>query len=93
MPEEKDKIINKDIMNRLKTIKGHIAGIEKMIEEDKACEDVLLQIVAIKASIHKVGLVIIEEYAKKCLMNTEGRESVCNEQVKKVLDTMMKFLK
>ncbi|MFZ5968611.1 MAG: metal-sensitive transcriptional regulator [Bacillota bacterium] len=83
----------KDIVNRLKTIKGHIAGIEKMIEEDKSCDEVLLQIAAIKASIHKVGMVIMEEHAKDCLMNSGEGETIRKEQVEKVLDTIVKYIK
>ncbi len=38
----------KGVVNRLKTIKGHIAGVEKMVEDGKSCDEVLLQIAAIK---------------------------------------------
>ncbi|MEW9121687.1 MAG: metal-sensitive transcriptional regulator [Thermotaleaceae bacterium] len=90
MSKEKAK---KDIVNRLKTIQGHITGIEKMIEEDKACEEILLQIGAIKASIHKVGLVIMEEHAKDCLINTEEGECISREKVEKVFNTIIKYAK
>lgn len=83
----------KDILNRLKTIKGHIAGIEKMVEEDKTCEDILLQVAAIKASIHKVGLVIIEEHAKECLLNVTEGECLDPDKVEKIIDTIVKFAK
>ncbi|MBB6216709.1 DNA-binding FrmR family transcriptional regulator [Anaerosolibacter carboniphilus] len=90
MSREKAK---SDVINRLKTIKGHIAGIEKMIEEDKSCDDILLQIAAIKASIHKVGLVIMEEHAKDCLINVDEGEMIEKEKVEKVLNTLVKFIK
>ncbi|WZL73454.1 metal-sensitive transcriptional regulator [Clostridiaceae bacterium 35-E11] len=84
----------KDIINRLRTIKGHIAGIEKMIEEDsKTCDDILLQIAAVKASIHKVGLVIMEDHVKDCLLHFEEGETLNKEQVEKVLTTIVKFAK
>lgn len=83
----------KDVINRLRTIKGHISGIEKMIEEDKPCDEVLLQIGAIKASIHKVGLLIMEEHAKECLINIEEGESVSKDKVEKVLNTIVKYVK
>ncbi|SHJ82450.1 DNA-binding transcriptional regulator, FrmR family [Geosporobacter subterraneus DSM 17957] len=83
----------KDVINRLRTIKGHISGIEKMIEEDKPCDEVLLQVGAIKASIHKVGLLIMEEHAKECLINIEEGESVSKDKVEKVLNTIVKYVK
>lgn len=83
----------KDILNRLKTIKGHIAGIEKMVEEDKTCDDILLQIAAIKSSVHKVGLVIMEEHAKECLIGMENGECLDKEKFEKVINTIVKFAK
>ncbi|MFT9496183.1 metal-sensitive transcriptional regulator [Anaerosolibacter sp.] len=90
MSREKAK---NDVINRLRTIKGHIAGIEKMVEEDKSCDDILLQIAAIKASVHKVGLVIMEEHAKECLINVDEGEMIQKDKVEKVLNTLVKFIK
>lgn len=82
----------KDIINRLRTIKGHIAGIEKMVEEDtKTCDDILLQIAAIRASVHKVGLIILEEHTKDCLIG--DNETLTKDEVDKVLKTIVKFVK
>ncbi|QXM06862.1 metal-sensitive transcriptional regulator [Crassaminicella indica] len=84
----------KDIINRLRTIKGHIAGIEKMVEDNtKTCDDILLQIAAIRASVHKVGLVILENYAKDCFINQKEGDYISKEEVEKVLKTIAKFVK
>lgn len=83
----------KSIINRLKTIKGHIAGVEKMVEEGKACDDILLQIAAIKSSVHKVGLVIMEEHARDCLLLDEEGEPVDKDQMEKVIKTFVNYSK
>lgn len=88
MEESKKKIIN-----RLKTIKGHIAGIERMIEEDKACEEVLLQIAAIKASVHKVGLVIMEDYAMHCMSTNEEEGTQNKVKMESVIKTLINYSK
>lgn len=90
MSKEQSK---KDIINRLKTIKGHITGIENMIEEDKGCDEVLLQIAAIKSSIQKVGLIIMEGHAMECLMPTENGTTASKEQMEKVIKTFVNFSK
>lgn len=59
----------KKIINRLKTIKGHIQGIENMVEADKGCDEILIQVAAVKQSIHKVGLAIMESHASECMMD------------------------
>lgn len=81
----------KNIINRLRTLKGHIAGIEKMVEEGKNCEDILVQIAAIKSSMHKVGVIIIEEHAMDCLLSDE--EPLNKEKVENVLKTLMSYMK
>ncbi len=83
----------KNIINRLKTIKGHIAGVERMIEEGKCCNDLLLQIAAIKASVHKVGLVIMEESAMNCLIPDESTGEVDKEEMEKIIKTLIQFSK
>jgi len=90
MPKQEAK---KKIINRLKTIKGHIAGVEKMVEEGKACDDILLQIAAIKSSVHKVGLVIMEEHAMNCLLLDDDGEPVDKDQMEQVIKTFVNYSK
>ena len=82
----------KKVINRLRTIKGHIAGIEKMIEEGKCCDDVLVQIAAVKSSINKVGVVILEEYAMNCLFDDE-KEEMDKDQMEKIIKSILNYSK
>ncbi len=86
--EEKKKIIN-----RLKTIKGHIAGIENMVEEEKACEQILIQIAAIKSSVNKVGLAILEHNAEECLLAKTSEGVLDEQEIRKVIKTFVNFSK
>lgn len=90
MSREENK---KKIVNRLKTIKGHIAGIEKMIDEDKPCDDILIQIAAIRSSVNKVGLAIMEANAESCMMKTDDNGKVDQEEVRKIIRTFINFSK
>lgn len=81
----------KGVQNRLKTIKGHIAGVEKMVEEGKNCDEILLQIAAIKASVHKVGLVIMENHLMDCMTTEDG--NIDKDEVEKMLKTLVKYAK
>ncbi len=80
------------VLNRLRTIKGHIAGIEKMVEDDKSCADILLQITAVKSSVYKVGLTIIEEHAMQCLAE-QPVDKIDREEVKIVLKQILDYTK
>lgn len=62
--EEKTKILN-----RLKRIEGQVRGIQKMVEDERYCIDILVQISAIESALHNVGLGITESHMKHCVTN------------------------
>lgn len=62
------------ILARLKRIEGQVRGVEKMVEEDKYCVDVLTQISAIIASLRATGLVILEDHIRGCVVEAEPNE-------------------
>ncbi len=80
------------ILNRLKTIKGHIAGIEKMVEQDKPCSEVLVQISAVKSSVHKVGVAAIEQNALHCLQDN-GLDDETRRELERVLKLFLDYTK
>lgn len=73
--EEKDKVIN-----RLKRIEGQVRGIQSMVEEDRYCVDILVQISAIKSALKNVGFAVTERHIKHCvtdaIQNGEGEETI-----------------
>lgn len=83
----------KAVLNRLKTVKGHINGIEKMLEEGKSCDDVLLQVLAVKSSLHKVGLLIMENHAMDCLLATDENGKIDQAHMEQVIKTIINFSK
>lgn len=70
------------MMTRLKTIRGHVAAVERMIEEEKSCEEILLQLIAVRSAVDKVSVLVAQRYANTCLleaMSEEGdRQEVLN---------------
>lgn len=83
----------KKIVNRLRTIKGHIAGIEKMVEDGKSCDEILIQVAAIRSSVNKVGLAILENNAESCLLGSSKDGKVDQEEVRKVMQSFISFTK
>lgn len=83
----------KKIINRLRTIKGHIAGIEKMVEDNKPCDEILIQIAAIRSSVNKVGLAILENNAETCIMSGSEDGKIDQEDVRKVIKSFVNFSK
>lgn len=81
-----------DILKRLNRIEGQIKGIQKMINEEKSCSDILTQVAAVRAAVNKVGGLVLEQYSKKCMIDSidsDNKEQVVEELV----DTIQRFLK
>lgn len=56
-----------NLHKRLNRIAGQIKAIDKMIDEDIPCEDILIQINAVKKALHKVGQVVLEGHLHHCV--------------------------
>ncbi len=65
-----------DALKRLSCIDGHLAGVRRMVEEDKYCVDILKQTFAIKRAIQKLESVLMEGHLHSCVIDgvKEGRE-------------------
>jgi DNA-binding FrmR family transcriptional regulator len=76
---------NEDTLRRLKSIEGHVRGIERMVGEDAYCIDVIRQIQAVQAALDKVSSRILENHLNSCLITAvrgddpEDRERVLKE--------------
>ena len=81
-----------DLINRLRKIEGQIKGIEKMVEADKCCNEVLVQIAAVRAAINKVGGLMLENYSKSCIKKTL-ENSTDEKTIENLIDTIIKFTK
>lgn len=65
-----NRCINKeDIISRLKRIEGQVRGVMRMVEEEKPCEDILIQIGSTKAALHKAGQRILEGHLHHCVLD------------------------
>jgi DNA-binding FrmR family transcriptional regulator len=59
------------LQTRLRRIEGQVRGIERMVEEDRYCIDVLTQISAIQAALDKVALGLLDGHAHTCVIGAE----------------------
>ena len=59
---------HKEVIARLSRIEGHVRGLRKMVEEDKECPDVLLQVAAVRAALNQVGRILLEDHMESCVM-------------------------
>jgi DNA-binding FrmR family transcriptional regulator len=76
---------SEDTLRRLKSIEGHVRGVERMVEEQAYCIDVIRQIQAIQAALNKVSTRILQQHLNSCLITAvrgddpDERERVLRE--------------
>jgi DNA-binding FrmR family transcriptional regulator len=80
------------VMNLLKTSKGQMEGIIKMLEDDRYCVDISKQILSVQALLKKANLKIIDQHIKHCVKQafTEGNG---DEKVNEVIELIDKYAK
>lgn len=92
-----DNLVERDdLLNRLKKIEGQVKGIQRMVEEEKCCSEVMIQISAIRSAINKVGGMMIEKYVTECMQNgiKESLEKgEIDGRVNEVIETIVKYVK
>lgn len=59
-----------NLHRRLKKIIGQVQAIDRMVDEDVPCEDILAQINAVKSALHKVGQVVLEGHIQHCVRDS-----------------------
>ena len=74
-------------IRRLKTIEGHVRGVQRMIDDDTYCIDVIRQVNAIQSALNKISINILDSHLNSCLISavrgddTDERERVLREIV------------
>lgn len=61
-----------ELTNRLKRIEGQIRGLQRMVEEERDCEAILTQLMAARAALDSVGLLIADSFVQECVLTAEG---------------------
>ena len=71
----------KDLISRLNRIEGQIRGIAKMIEDDRYCGDILIQLSAVNSSIKSLSHKMLEKHMKSCVKNNieNGNDEALDE--------------
>jgi DNA-binding FrmR family transcriptional regulator len=81
----------KDLIHRLNRIEGQIRGIKGMVESERYCTDILVQVAAVNAALNSFNKVLLANHIRSCVVNDirEGREETIDELVK----TLQKVMK
>lgn len=81
-----------DLVRRLKKIEGQVKGIQRMVESDKYCVDVLIQVAAVRAAINRVGTIVFEHHSRGCMRNAVENEDQ-EAAIEELIGVLGKFIK
>jgi DNA-binding FrmR family transcriptional regulator len=81
----------RDLMNRLKRIEGQVRGIQRMLEENAYCPEIMVQVSAVNNALNSFNKVLLAEHIRTCVVDDikAGREETIDE----LTDTLKKVMK
>jgi DNA-binding FrmR family transcriptional regulator len=79
------------LQRRLRRIEGQVRGLERMVEQDRYCIDILTQISAVQAALDKVALALIDGHARTCVIGGHGPGSL-EERTDELMASLARYL-
>lgn len=81
-----------ELLKRLRRIEGQVRGVQRMVEQEKYCVDILIQIAAARAALDRVGLILLEDHTRGCVARAVGSGDG-ERAVSELTEVMKRFLK
>lgn len=78
------------LLARLRRIEGQIRGIQRMLEEDRVCEDIVTQVMAARTALDQVSIHILDHHVQRCLCGDQPPE-VALKSLQEALKMWMKL--
>jgi DNA-binding FrmR family transcriptional regulator len=87
--------IAKDVTVRMNKIVGQLQGIHKMVEEDRYCVDILIQLSSVIGALSKIEDLVMRQHLEHCVAEAmgSGREEDKEEKINEVMDVISRFRK
>ncbi|MFW5995627.1 MAG: metal-sensitive transcriptional regulator [Halanaerobiaceae bacterium] len=79
-----DEEAKEDLLLRLRRIEGQVRGLQRMIDEDKYCVDILTQVVAVRGALKKVGFKLLDNHTHGCV-----KRALQEENGDQIIDELM----
>lgn len=90
-PHVHDEESQRRIINRLSRIEGHIRGIKTMVQDSRACPDVLVQVAAVRGALDRVARIILDEHLTQCI-GRAAKEGNIEEELEALKAALDRFL-
>jgi DNA-binding FrmR family transcriptional regulator len=83
------------LKKRLHRIEGQVRGIERMVDEDRYCIDILTQVAAVRTALESLGLEVLEDHVNHCVHDalTAGDQRTATKKSQELLAAVQRFAK
>jgi DNA-binding FrmR family transcriptional regulator len=86
-------IKNKEnVQNRLKRIEGQVRGLQRMVDEEKYCIDIITQINSVQAALEQVSLLLTEEHMRHCVTDAI-QQGNGDEKINEIMAVLKRYSK
>jgi CsoR family transcriptional regulator, copper-sensing transcriptional repressor len=88
------KAKDKDLLqNRLRRIEGQVRGVQRMVDEESYCIDILTQIASAVAALEKVGTILLKDHVEHCLRESIEHGENTDEKIEELTAAVERFLR
>ena len=77
-----------DLGKRLRRLEGQVRGVQKMLDEDRDCQEIVQQLTAVRSAAHQASLLLVRSYAAECLM--DNSRSSAQQAINELVDVLTK---
>lgn len=89
MTNVRSQAVKDDLQTRLRRIEGQVRGVQRMIDDDRECQEIVQQLNAVNAAVRNATNHFVRAYAKECLLRAEELD---HRQSEKMLDQLMDLM-
>lgn len=82
------KEAKEELLRRLRRVEGQVRGVQRMLEEDRDCKEIVQQLSAIRSAVHQSSVLLMRSYASQCLYQSGGEERA--DLVEELIDMIAK---
>ncbi|MCP5100282.1 MAG: metal-sensitive transcriptional regulator [Chloroflexi bacterium] len=81
--------VKSDLFKRLRRVEGQVRGVQKMLDDDRDCKEIIQQLTAIRSAVQNARLQILRGYAKECLLQQSSQSDNGHEEM---VDDLMNLI-
>jgi DNA-binding FrmR family transcriptional regulator len=81
------------LQNRLRRIEGQVRGVQRMVEEEAYCVEVLTQIGSVVSALEKVGTILLKDHVEHCVRESIEKGQDADEKIEELTTAVERFLK